>query len=186
VSLRKACARCIGSLAAFLLATLLVGCFHYNGESYSSQEAAFAAQRRLQDGIVAKIRPLPAPLAAVVRVGVPSRDVIAQRAFASPQDSRYVVELLGREMDFVARALQARGIFGRVLLLTTNGAHVEPAPGEAVVYFYLESSSVAGWYFAKQPGTRVPLFFAHGEADFTARVTFFLNTIEAQFASNSR
>ena len=125
-------------------------------------------------------------LAPIVKVGVPNRDILAQRAFAWVQNGAFVPEVFGRELDFVARALQARGIFSRVLMVTTNGEHVEPAPGEAVVYFYLESSQVAGWYFSKKPGVRVPLFFPLGESDYTARVTYFLGMIEAQLSPDSR
>jgi hypothetical protein len=88
------------------------------------------------------------------------------------------MELVAREYKYTARAILQRGLFRELKVEETDGGHIDPKPGEVVIYFYLQSNAIAGWYFRRANAPRTPIFFENGNPDFTSRIMFFLNSIE--------
>jgi hypothetical protein len=90
----------------------------------------------------------------------------------------FVTDILDRDCNYTVRAIHRRNLFRWMRVRRTWGEQLEPRRGEAVLYFYLPSTKASGWYFKSSSVPRTPIFFEHGEPDFGARVSFFLNSIE--------
>ena len=166
-----------GALSAVLLPWLLWSCakYYYHGESYGSQEDALAAQQKLHEDALSKITPLPAPVADYLLVGIPSREVLDERAVLGdgrPSARVWVVTILLLDFLNTGRAIEKRGIFKKVKLQKTRGNHLDAPSGGMALYLFIPDKTASGWYFKRANSAPVPVFFEHGNPDLAARYTY--------------
>jgi hypothetical protein len=177
-----------GSKPALLLVLLtiqwaLCGCtYYYNGQEFSTQSRAFAAQKRDHESILAHIEPLPQPLAEHARIGIPVESTIAEEGTIGGGSGRsFVVEILNRSFANTVEAIKRRNLFRYTVVETTRGEHLEPRSGEVVLYYYM-TKKAGGWYFKNGRTPRTPLFFELGQPEVHARIAYFLGSLERLLA----
>jgi hypothetical protein len=172
----------LNGLVAVAVSWVLSGCgeYYYNGKAYGSKEAVFAAQRELHERALAKIAPLQTPVADYALVGIPSREVLQERALTPrgrPSTRAWLVSTMVREYLFVVEAIERRGTFKKVVVRQTDGGHLTASPGVDAVYLSIPDPTAAGWYFKRHDAAAVPVFFDHGNPDMGGRVTHFVDMV---------
>jgi hypothetical protein len=136
--------------------------FVHAGQAYSDKEDALAAVKASQDALVAQTRPASDRVGGTLHVHIPDKKSILQRGFKTAKPpSNNVKDFLSEAalLQFKGRheALVRRGSFDRVVLHSSSGEHIEPGPGEPVVYLHLSGPSQGGWYFSSDKVRRAPL-----------------------------
>jgi hypothetical protein len=184
--------RSIHIIAASAIAFLLSGCMTYNygDRAFNDRKEAEAAQRADMDLIKAGIKPRISPVAKSGRVVILSKALVLDRGLnegGAAEGRDYIATTALADMRNTAELIRNRKIFERLEIdESSDGAHVIPKSGEAVIYFYLPDRNTGGWYYISEATKRTPLHFDKGNPDKVGRHKYFIDSVEALAAGESR
>lgn len=172
-------------IACFTLATVLVGCmtYRYGDRTFTDRKEADAASQADRDQILAGIISRPAPIAPLAKLVIPSKALILDRGLkpgGTDEARDYVATNLYLSYKAVTAAVIKRNIFAKTEVVESQDAgHVDPKPGEVVMYIYFPDSKTSGWYYASTSTKRTPLHSDTGNPDKVGRWKYFVDSVEA-------
>lgn len=91
----------------------------------------------------------------------------------------YLVAGIMADVQKVKAAFEQRSAFDSVSLTYSQGEHHKPEPGDHVLYFYLESSQINGWYYVGTVVPKSPVAFDRGTPDKTEKYRLFTESVES-------
>lgn len=184
--------RLIHIIAASVIVIFLSGCmtYRYGDRTFNDRKEAEAAQRADLDLIKAGIKPRNSPVAKFGRVVILSKALLLDRGLkegGTTEARDYIATGMLADMRNTAELIRNRRIFERLEIdESTDGAHVIPKSGEAVIYFYLPDRNTGSWYYVSEATKRTPLHFDKGNPDKVGRVKYFIDSVEALASGEPR
>ena len=175
-------------LSACALLVALAGCssttYNYAGQSYSSKQEVLAAIKAKHDNMIARTRASTDRVGGTLDFYIPNKESLMQRGFrtanpVTPDGKDYLGEASAMSLRYLYDAVVKRGSFDRVILHYSGGEHINPKPGERVVYHYRPGPDTAAWYFASDAVSRQPLHFDTGKSEPFEKVQFWLESLDA-------
>lgn len=91
----------------------------------------------------------------------------------------YLAVAASMSLQSMYDAVVKRGSFDRVMLHYSGGEHINPKPGERVVYHYRPGPDAAAWYFASGTVSRQLIHFDTGKSEPFEKVQFWLESLDA-------
>lgn len=168
---------------AFLLCSTLMGCVTYKwrDESFSSRQDAIAAVRKAQAETLAKIDPLPKPVAKSAKfIGVSNTLMLDRGTVGTNMEIRsYIAEAQHIQMKNVYDAMVKRNIFEKLAYVEGDGSDQTPTRDEAIIYFYLPDNKTGGYYFVSPTVKKTPVQFDRGNPDIAGRTVYLLDSVAA-------
>jgi hypothetical protein len=164
----------------------------FAGQKYPDRQAAEAAAAAFFERVRTGIQPREAPLAGTVKIIVPSKEFwekIFRRRYAqlydrfSEQQRGFLIGVGYDEHRSIVDCVRRRNVFERVdveeIPGTAESGHVNPVPGEVVIYYYAADKNTRGWYYRSDKTTLTPLNYDTGNPDPAGRMKYMVDSIEA-------
>lgn len=180
--------------ALTLLALTLSACtqqlYRVNGKTYTDRKEAEAADQASRAAILAGITPRSSPVAALGRIVMPSKALIAGRLLGeggSVEAKDFVATAVYAGMRDLTEAIRKRNIFERLEVEeTSDGDAVKPKPGEVVIYYFKPDKTTGGWNYISTSTKRTPLHFDEANPDKVAKVMYLIDHIEGLAAAEPK
>ena len=172
-------------VAFALVIPMLSGCatYRYGDRTFHDRNEAEAAAKADRDTLRTGFKPRNTPLAKLGRVVIPSKTLVIDRRTkegASAEARDYVATVLYNDYRNTAETIRQRNVFERLDIEdSTDGEHITPKAGEAVIYLYIPDNKTAGWYYISKTTKRTPLHFDQGNPDKLGRFKYFIDSVEA-------
>jgi len=184
--------RIAGLFAAVLIGFAISACmtYHYGDRSFDDRKEAEAAQKADLDLIRGAFKPRSMTLAKTGRIVIPTKTLLLARGLrkgGSAEGRDYVATNLYNSYRVVGETIKRRNIFDRIdIEETAEAGHATPKSGEAVIYLFMPDNKTAGWYYVSEATKLTPLHFDHGNPDIVGKVKYFIDSVEALAAGESR
>lgn len=165
-------------------AIALSGCatFRYDNQTFRSSAEALGYQDRVLSAGINNLKPADAKVGGTLRIYFPNQDVIRAKSItgnASGAIGDYLVTSTMTEASKVKQAFEQRKAFDDVQLNFSQGEHKKAEPGAHVLYLYLESPQVFGWYYIGTVVPKSPLAFDRGTTDKSEKYRLFTESVES-------
>jgi hypothetical protein len=168
-------------------ALFLAGCgikYTYSGKTYNSANEALAAAQTSNDDLVTLIKPVRNRIGGTLHYYMPNREAILERGIRKTGEPRkeitdYIADTSTINYTGLYNALVKRNAYDRVVLHYSSGEHIDPKPGEYVLYLYQPNVQSTGWYFVSDSVSRESVQFDTSKADRLQRVEYWLSSVDA-------
>lgn len=164
-------------------AVLLGGCAHFTYDDVqfsAAQDALDYQDKQLREGVQA-VTPSSSAIRGILKIYVPSDDVTRERFVSGSKNgvvADYIVTAYAADKHKLKEAFERRGSFEAVELIFSDGMHQPPAPGQHVLYLYLESPLLIGWYYVGTAVARTPVIFRQNASSMGERYKLFIESVE--------
>jgi hypothetical protein len=164
---------------------VLGGCgttYKYDNQTFKSSSEALAYQSRVLSAGISNLKPAESKIGGTLRIYFPNQDVIRAKSItgnAAGNVGDYLVAVTMADVSKLKQAFEQRQSFDAVELNYSQGEHKKAEPGVHVIYLYLESPQVLGWYYIGAAVPKSPLAFDRGTTDKTEKYRLFTESVES-------
>ena len=170
--------------AGLVLAVLLSGCmtYRYDTQTFHSKEEALAYQERVLSAGIKGLKPATSKVGGILKIYYPNQDMLRAKAItgnSAGASGDYVLAVLVAESKKIKEAFEQRNAFDSVDLIYSQGEHHKAEPSAHVLYFYLESPQINGWYYIGTVVPKSPVAFDRGTPDKAEKFRLFTESVES-------
>jgi hypothetical protein len=162
----------------------LNGCstFRYDNQTFRSSSEALAYQDRVLSAGINNLKPSDVKVGGTLKIYFPNQDVIRAKSITGNSSGAvgdYLVAVTMADVNKLKQAFEHRKSFDSVELNYSQGEHKKAEPGLHVIYLYLESTQILGWYYIGTAVPKSPLAFDRGTADKSEKYRLFVESVES-------